>query len=110
MRNRNTQLEIVAQVYAQNGTFLGLKSANIGLLSLCERPLHGDIARNEAFNFGRLYHGSCRLSVAEMLQWRAGISKMLCVDDQTIFYELFVQYVTQTGEKMVCLTPNIKQT
>lgn len=101
----NSFVDLVAAVYALDGSFLGLHPlTRVPLLQLCPSRLD---TRRGAFRFGRLYEQNCRLSIAEAIAHIRRLEHEIAPrihdtsNDTTLFYELFLRYTSRENERLV---------
>lgn len=94
----NTELDLYLAVYHLNGSFLGMHSVRKGFLQIC--PSSPESAQG-AFEFGRLYYQSCRLDLQKSLLKIQEMQSQFDASRSTVFYELYIRYTTNNGQKMV---------
>lgn len=92
----NSYLDIIASIYALNGTFLGIVELSTGVVQICPTI---DSTIKGGYLFGRQYEQSCMPSIEEALATALKNSET----HSTAFYELFLRYSDVQGRRLVGL-------
>ncbi|KAI6218078.1 hypothetical protein M3Y95_01181900 [Aphelenchoides besseyi] len=102
----NSRLDFILAVYALNGSFLGMRSVDSGLLQVC--PSKREVQEG-AFKFGRLYDQNCRLAISEVVKQIQQMETTFGFDRETHFYEIYIRYVSRYGKTMMYNVPIINE-